>query len=164
MLTMAACLHVHGQTKKEVHFRAGATIAFGLSRIANNEVGIGGVVGVEKPFNELFAGELELSYTYFTGDKVLYLDGKNKAWSLPLLAGIKWYPRRWLYGAVRAGAIGFLFNSETSTSIRPAYGLAAGMNLPEKHNRVNLQLGYTGFPYGGDNRGYATLAAAIIIN
>lgn len=164
LLTLAACLCSHGQTKKDIHFRVGATIAFGLSHIAHNEVGIGGVVGTEKAFNHLFTGELELSYTYFTGDKTSYADAKNKAWSIPLLAGIKLYHRRWLYGSLRAGAICFLLNHETSTNMRPAYGIAAGMNLPEKINRLNVQLGYTGFRYGGNNRGYATLAAAIIIN
>ncbi len=164
LLTMAACLHVHGQTKNETIFRVGANIAFGLSHIADNEVGIGGIAGVEKSFNHFISGEIELSYTYFTGDKMLYAEGRNKAWALPLLTGIKIFPKRWLYGSLRAGAIGFLLNHDRSTNIRPAYGIAAGANLPEKLNRLNVQLGYTGFRYSGNNRGYATLAAAIIIN
>jgi hypothetical protein len=43
------------------------------------------------------------------------------------------------------------------------YGLASGINLPQKTNRLNVQMAYTGFRYDGINRGYATLAVAIII-
>jgi hypothetical protein len=158
------CLCVHAQTEKEFRFRVGPTIAFGLSHIAHNHAGIGGVVGVEKTFNQLFSAELETSYSYFTGDKMLYVDGGNKAWAIPLLAGIRVYAQRWLYASLRAGAIYFRLNSENSTHIRPSYGLAAGLNLPQKNNRFNIQLGYTGFSYDRNPRGYATLAVAIIIN
>jgi hypothetical protein len=156
--------HTYGQQGTKPRFRVGATISFGMSNIADNNVGVGGVAGAEKPFNKLFAGELEASFNYFTGDEMVYPGGDNKAWALPVLAGIRLYSLSWLYGSVRAGAICFLLNNETTTHIRAAYGLAAGMNLPEKNNRLNMQLGYTGFHFGGKSRGYATLAAAIIIN
>jgi hypothetical protein len=167
LLVLALCTFfsdVCGQNRTNAHFRVGATIAFGMSNIADNNVGIGGIAGAEKPFNRLFSGELEASFTYFTGDDAVYPGGDNKAWAIPVLAGLRLYTMSWLYGSVRAGAICFLLNHETSTNIRAAYGLAAGMNLPEKNNRLNVQLGYTGFRFGGKSRGYATLAAAIIIN
>jgi hypothetical protein len=167
LILMALCLSfcdVIAQQSNKTRFRLGATIAFGMNSIADNDVGVGGVAGAEKPFNKLFAGELEASFTYFTGDKVVYPGGDNKAWAIPVMAGIRLYSLSWLYGSVRAGAICFLLNHETSTHIRAAYGIAAGMNIPEKNNRLNLQLGYTGFRFDGKSRGYATLAAAILIN
>lgn len=159
-----ACLNLHAQTKYPMRFRVGATIAFGMSRIAHNDVGIGGEAGVEKPFSKTFSAELESGYTYFTGDEMVYDEGGNKAWAIPLLAGLRLYPRQWFYTALRAGAICFTINSENSTLIRPAWGIAGGMNLPQKNNRFNIQLQYTGFRFAGNSRGYATLAAAIIIN
>jgi hypothetical protein len=167
LVVLALCAgfcHEYGQQSTKSRFRVGATISFGMSNIADNNVGVGGVAGAEKAFNKMFAGELEASFTYFTGDEIVYPGGDNKAWALPVLAGLRLYSLSWLYGSVRAGAICFLLNHETSTHIRAAYGLAAGMNLPEKNNRLNVQLGYTGFRFGGKSRGYATLAAAIIIN
>jgi hypothetical protein len=164
---MALCLSfgtVNAQHSGKARFRVGATISFAMSNIADNEVGVGGLAGAEKPFSRLFSGELEASYSYFTGDKAVYPNGDNKAWAIPILAGARLYATDWLYGSARAGAICFLFNHETSTHIRPAYGLAAGMNFPRRNNLLNLQLGYTGFRFGGKSRGYATLAAAIIIN
>lgn len=159
-----AGLSLHAQTENDFRFRVGATIAFGLSHIAHNDVGIGGEAGVEKPFSKIFSAELESGYTYFTGDEMVYDEGGNKAWAVPLLAGLRLYPQPWLYMAARAGGICFTINSESSTHIRPAYGVAAGMNLPQKNNRLNVQLQYTGFRFAGVSRGYATLAAAIIIN
>jgi hypothetical protein len=165
ILALCFCIpDMYGQHSTKTRFRLGATIAFGLSSIADNDVGVGGIAGVEKPFSKLFAGEVEASFTYFTGDKSVYPDGDNKAWALPLMAGLRLYSYSWLYGSVRAGAVCFLLNHETSTHIRAAYGIAAGMNLPEKNNRLNIQLGYTGFRFDGKSRGYATLAAAILIN
>src|ERR1700754_2305184 len=73
-------------------FRLGATVSFGLSKIAHNDVGIGGLIGAEKLLDKQFAIELETNYTYFTGDKVMYNDGRNKAFSIPVLAGVKIYP------------------------------------------------------------------------
>lgn len=167
LISLALCVcfcNAQGQTSKKTRFRLGANIAFVLSHIANNDVGVGGTAGAEKAIGNNFSAELEASYTYFTGDKLLYLNGDNKAWSLPVLAGVKLYAKHWLYGSLRAGAIAFKLNSESSTHIRPAYGLAAGINLPKKNNRLNMQLGYTAFHFGGRSRGYATLAAGIIIN
>jgi hypothetical protein len=165
VLALCACIcNAYGQQGSKLRFRIGATIAFGMTNIADNEVGVGGLAAVEKPFNKLFAAELEASYNYFTGDRAVYPGGDNKAWAIPVMAGLRLYSLSWLYGSVRAGAICFLLNHETSTNIRAAYGIAAGMNLPEKNNRLNIQLGYTGFRFGGKSRGYATLAAAIIIN
>jgi hypothetical protein len=167
LFVMALCLsfcNLYAQHSTKTRFRVGATIAFGMSSIADNDVGVGGMAGAEKPFSKLFAGELEASFTYFTGDRMVYPGGGNKAWAIPVTAGLRLYSLSWLYGSVRAGAICFLLNHETSTHIRAAYGIAAGMNLPEKNNRLTLQLGYTGFRFDGKSRGYATLAAAIIIN
>lgn len=164
---MALCLsycNIYAQHSDKARFRVGATISFGMSNMAHNDVGVGGIAGAEKPFSRLFSGELEASYSYFTGDKTVYPEGGNKAWAVPILAGIRMYTLDWLYGSLRAGAICFLLNHESSVHIRPAYGLAAGMNFPRKNNRLNLQLGYNGFRYSGKSRGYATLAAAIIIN
>ena len=158
-----ACLCVHAQTTNPLRFRVGATIAFGLTDIAQNEVGVGAEAGVEKPFSKLFSAELEAGYTYFTGDEMVYPEGNNKAWAIPLLLGARLYAQKWLYMSARAGAICFTINSESSTHIRPAYGIAAGVHLPEKNNRLNVQLQYTGFSFAGNSRGYATLAVAIII-
>jgi hypothetical protein len=51
----------------------------------------------------------------------------------------------------------------SSARVRFGYGVASGINLPKKTNRLNVQVAYTGFRYDGISRGYATLAAAIII-
>ena len=145
-------------------FRLGATISFALTNIASNNVGIGGIAGAEKPVSKNFSVEAEMSYTYFTGDKAIYTDGKNRAFTLPVVAGIKFYPLSNIYGSLRTGAVYFMLNEMTSPKIRPCYGIAGGINLPEKTNRVNIQLSYTGFHYQSVTRGYTTLAAAIIIN
>lgn len=144
-------------------FRLGATVSFGLSNLTSNQVGIGGLVGAEKMIAKHFAAELEASYNYFTGDKTIYADAKNKSYSIPLLAGIKAYPTSNIYASLRTGAIYFLLNNMSSPRAALGYGLAGGMNLPKKTNRLNVQLAYTGFQYDGISRGYATLAAAIII-
>ena len=152
------------QKKSPVSFRLGATVSFGLNHIAQNDVGLGGLAAVEKRVTSHVAVEANLEYHYFTGDKTTYAEGKNKAFAIPALAGFKFYPVSNIYGALRTGAIYFLLNDLTAAKIRMAYGAAAGINLPKKTNRVNLQLGYTGFRYEGIGRGYTTLAAAIIIN
>jgi hypothetical protein len=144
-------------------FRLGGAIAFGLSHMAANNIGIGGMAGAEKSFSKSFAAELETSYTYFTGDKAFYMDGRNKAFTAPLLAGIKAYPFRNVYGSLRTGAMYYLLNSMPSARISLGYGAAAGINLPRSNNRLNLQISYTGFRFEGISRGYTTLAAAIII-
>ena len=164
---VALCLpfcSLHAQHSDKARFRVGASISFGMSNMAHNDVGVGGIAGAEKTFSRNFSGEIEAAYSYFTGDKAVYPQGDNKAWAIPVLAGLRVYPLDWLYGSVRAGAICFLLNHESSVHIRPAYGVAAGMNFPRNNNRLNLQLGYNGFRFGGKSRGYATLAAAIIIN
>jgi hypothetical protein len=51
----------------------------------------------------------------------------------------------------------------SSARVQFGYGAAAGINLPPKTQRLNVQLSYTGFRYDGISRGYATLAVAIII-
>lgn len=144
-------------------FRLGATVSFGLSHLMQNNVGVGGLAGAEMLFSKYFAAETEASYNYFTGDKSIYTDAKNKSYAIPLLAGIKYYPVSNLYASLRAGAVYFLLNNMSSPSVRMGYGAATGLNLPKKTNRLNLQIGYTGFRFDGINRGYATLAAAIII-
>jgi hypothetical protein len=126
-------------------------------------VGLGGIVGAEKMISKHFAAELEASYNYFTGDKAIYADAKNKSYAIPLLAGIKVYPISNVYASARTGAVYFLLNNMSSPRAALGYGLASGINLPQKTNRLNVQMAYTGFRYDGINRGYATLAVAIII-
>jgi len=152
------------QIKPGPIFRLGATVSFGLSNITSNHVGIGGLVGAEKMISTYFAAETEASYNYFTGDKAIYTDAKNKCYTIPLMAGIKAYPISNVYASLRTGAVYFLLNNMSSARVRLGYGLASGINLPQKTNRLNIQVAYTGFQYDGISRGYATLAAAIIIN
>lgn len=158
------CKTAAAQKKPTYNFRLGATVSFGLTKIAGNNVGIGGLVGVEKQVDKQFTVELEGAYNYFTGDKVTYNDANNKAFAIPVLAGVKVYPSRNAYFSLRTGAIYFLLNDMPDAKIRLAYGIASGINLPKTTNRVNLQLAYTLFQYQRITRGYATLAAAIIIN
>jgi hypothetical protein len=152
------------QNKSSYSYRFGALVAFGLSGIANNEVGIGGLAGVEKRFSKNFAAEVEGSYTYFIGDKLWYEGGKNRAFALPMLAGIKGYLSPQVYGSVRAGAAWFALNSMNKPAMRPAYGVAAGLNVPKSSSRINIQLGWTSFRYGNTQRGYGTLSTSININ
>ena len=151
------------QIKPGPIFRLGATVSFGLSNITSNHVGMGGLVGAEKMITKYFAAEFEASYNYFTGDKVIYADSKNKSYAIPLLAGIKAYPLPNVYASLRTGAVYFLLNNMSSARAALGYGVAGGINLPKKINRLNVQVAYTGFRYDGISRGYATLAAAIII-
>ncbi|WP_315819610.1 hypothetical protein [Paraflavitalea speifideaquila] len=55
-------------------------------------------------------------------------------------------------------------NDMRAAAFRPGYGIAGGLNLPKNFNRINIQFGWTGFGYQRTQRGYATLAASIIIN
>jgi hypothetical protein len=151
------------QIKPGPIFRLGATVSFGLANLTSNHVGIGGIVGAEKMIGDYFGAEIEASYNYFTGDKAIYADAKNKSYTIPLLAGIKMYPLHNVYASLRTGAVYFLLNNMSSARARLGYGAAGGINLPQKTNRLNVQVAYTGFRYDGVNRGYATLAAAIII-
>ena len=77
------------QTKSPYSFRAGATLSFGMSNIANNNVGLGGLVGAERRINKLFTIEAEGTYSYIIGDDVVYPEGKNKSFAIPILAGLK---------------------------------------------------------------------------
>ena len=151
------------QIKPGPILRLGATVSFGLSNLADNQVGIGGIVGGEKMFSRYFAAEVEAAYNYFTGDKAIYTDAKNKAYTIPVLAGIKYYPISNVYASLRTGGVYFLLNDISKAKASIGYGAAAGINLPQKTNRVNVQLAYTGFQYDGISRGYTTLAVAIII-
>lgn len=152
------------QNKSPYSFRAGATLSFGMSNIANNNVGLGGLAGAERRINRLFAVEAEGSYSYIIGDDVVYPEGKNKSFAIPVLAGLKLYPFPNIYGSARVGAIYFLLNQLSTPQFSLAYGLAGGFNFPKKTNRLNVQLGYTGFEHESVQRGYTTLAVAIIIN
>jgi hypothetical protein len=166
-LTFLACILSvttgTAQIKPGPIFRLGASVSFGLSNITANHVGIGGVVGAEKMITRYFAAETEASYNYFTGDKAIYTDAKNKCYAIPLLAGIKAYPISNVYASLRTGAVYFLLNNMSSPRVSLGYGAAGGINLPQKTNRLNVQVAYTGFQYDGISRGYATLAVAIII-
>lgn len=155
---------VIAQKSPAVSYRLGPSLSFGLSHIANNNVGLGGIAGVERNIHGIFAAEAELSYVYFTGDKALYNDGKNKAYTIPAMLGVKAYFFPNTYISARAGGIYFLLNQMSSPELRLSYGLAAGTNFPPKTNRINVQLGYNAFRHYSITRGYATLAAAIIIN
>jgi hypothetical protein len=152
------------QKKPDYLFRLGAAVSFAISDVAGNNVGLGGLAGAERRITQKLAAEAEISYTYFTGNKTLYMGSKNKAWSIPVMAGMKAYFFPNLYASLRTGAIYFLLNDMNDPQVRLTYGLAAGMNLPKKNNRINTQLGYTGFHHGGNHHGYATLGVAIIIN
>jgi hypothetical protein len=113
--------------------------------------------------SKYFAAEAEAAYSYFTGDNVIYVDAKNKSYAIAVLAGIKAYTLSNVYASLRTGAVYFLLNNMSSARVRFGYGAASGINLPKKTNRLNVQVAYTGFRYDGISRGYATLAAAIII-
>jgi hypothetical protein len=154
---------VRAQYNPNSVFRLGATVSFGLSNMAGNNVGIGGIAGAEKLFSQHFAAELEAAYNYFTGDKAVYMDAHNNAYAIPLLAGIKAYPTSNIYASLRTGAVYLLLNHMNTPAVRLGYGGAAGINLPKKTNRLNIQMAYTAFRHDGISRGYATLAAAIII-
>ena len=166
-LTLVACIVLvktgTAQIKPAPIFRLGATVSFGLSNLTANHVGIGGLVGAEKMITNYFGAEIEASYNYFTGDKAIYVDAKNKSYTIPLLAGIKVYPLSNVYASLRTGAVYFLLNNMSSARATLGYGAAGGINLPQKTNRLNVQVAYTGLRYVGIYRGYATLAVAIII-
>ena len=145
-------------------FHIGPSISFATNSIANNDAGIGIIGGVEKNIYRDISLGAETGYHYFLGDKSYSIDGKNRAYTIPLLAEIKIYFLSQYYISPRVGAIYFLLNDQVKSHIRLAYGFTGGFNLPKKSNRINIQAGYTGFRHDGVQRGYATLAAAIIIN
>ena len=164
LILLFMCMTAGAQNKPKYSFRFGAQVAFGLSKITNNTVGIGGLAGAESRFSKTFAAEAEASYVYFTGDKVNYEAARNRAFALPLLIGIKAYLSPQAYVSMRGGLTWFMMNDMASSVFRPGYGIAAGINLPKNFNRVTVQAGWTGFGYDKLQRGYASLAASIIIN
>jgi hypothetical protein len=145
-------------------FDIGPSISFATKSIANNDAAIGILGGVEKNIYRNISIGAETGFSYFIGDKSYSVDGKNKAYTIPLLAEIKVYFLSQYYLSPRAGAIYFLLNDQSKSHVRLAYGLAGGFNLPKKNNRINIQAKYTGFRHDAVQRGYLTLAAAIIIN
>ena len=145
-------------------YHIGPSISFATRAIANNDAGIGIFGGVEKNVYRNLSIGAETGLTYFIGDKTYSIDGKNKAFTIPLLAEIKVYFLSQYYISPRVGAIYFLLNDQSKSHVQLAYGFNGGFNLPKKSNRINIQAGYTGFRHDHVQRGYATLAAAIIIN
>lgn len=163
-IALLCCAAVTAQDKPLYSFRIGAQVAAGLSEMADNSVGIGGLAGAERVLTRIFALEAEAGYIYFTGDKAYYEGGKNNAFAVPVLVGMKAYLVPSAYVGLRAGFSWFAVNDMSGTAVRPAVGIAAGLNLPRKDNRVNVQAAYTRFGDDGVQRGYASLAASIIIN
>ena len=145
-------------------FHIGPSISFGTKAIANNDAGLGLLGGVEKNIYKNVSVGAETGFTYLIGDKTYTVPGKNKAYTIPLLAEMKAYFLSQFYISPRAGVIYFIMNDQTNSHISLAYGIAGGFNLPKKSNRINISAGYTSFRYDKLQRGYATLAAAIIIN
>lgn len=141
----------------------GPSISFATQSIANNDAGIGILGGVERNIHKNISVGAETGFTYFIGDKSYSVDGKNKAFTIPLLAEIKVYFLSQFYVSPRIGAIYFQFNDQSKGHVSLGYGITGGFNLPKKSNRINIQMGYTGFSYDNVHRGYITLAAAIII-
>lgn len=156
--------HSQIQTTSKWIFDVGPSISFATTSIANNDAGIGIQGGVEKNIYKNISVGAETGFNYFIGDKSYSVDGKNKAYTIPLLAEIKVYFLSQFYISPRAGAIYFLLNDQAKSHVRLAYGFTGGFNLPKKSNRINIQAGYTGFRHDAVQRGYATLAAAIIID
>jgi hypothetical protein len=152
------------QSASKWAFHIGPSISFATKAIANNDAGIGILGGIEKNiFRNLSIGA-ETGFSYFIGDKTYSTDGKNKAFTIPLVAQLKVYFLSQFYISPRVGVIYFLLNDQSKGHIQLGYGFNGGFNLPKKNNRVNIQAGYTTFRYDHVQRGYATLAAAIIIN
>lgn len=158
--------HSHSQIQpvSKWIFHIGPSVSFATKAIANNDAGVGILGGIERNVYRNLSIGAETGLTYFIGDKTYTIDGKNKAFTIPLLAEIKLYFLSQFYISPRAGAIYFLLNNETKSHVRLAYGFNGGFNLPKKSNRINIQAGYTGFRHDEVQRGYVTLAAAIIIN
>ena len=145
-------------------YHIGPSISFATRFIANNEAGLGILAGIEKNVYRNISIGAQTGFNYFIGDKSYSIDGKNKAYTVPLFAEVKVYFLSQFYACPRVGAIYFLLNNEAKSHVRLAYGLAGGFNLPKKNNRINIQAAYTAFQHATVHRGYATLAAAIIIN
>jgi hypothetical protein len=145
-------------------FQVGSSVSFATKAIANNDAGIGIIGRAEKNIYKNYSIGVETGFNYFIGDKSYSMYGKNKAYTIPLLAEMKVYFLSQFYIVPRLGALYFLLNDQSTGHIQFAYGLAGGMNLPKKNNRINIQGGYTAFRHDHVQRGYATLAVAVIIN
>ena len=166
LVAASVSIHTYSQiqpTSKWI-YDIGPSIAFATHSIANNDAGIGILGGVEKNIYKNISAGVETGFTYFFGDKSYSVDGKNRAYTIPLLAEIKVYFLSQFYVSPRTGAIYFLLNDQSKSHVQLAYGFNGGCNLPKKSNRISIQAGYTGFRHDDVQRGYATLAAAIIIN
>lgn len=142
----------------------GPSIAFATKSIANNDAGIGIIGGVERNVYRNISIGAETGFNYFIGDKSYWVEGKNRAYTIPLLAEVKVYFLSQYYLSPRIGAVYFLLNDQAKSHVRMAYGIVGGFNLPKKDNRINIQAGYTGFRHESIYRGYGSLGAAIIIN
>jgi hypothetical protein len=145
-------------------FRIGTSISFATNSIANNDAAIGIMGGAERNIHKNLSVGGETGFNYFFGDKSYSMNGKNKAYTIPVMAEIKLYFLSQYYISPRLGALYFMLNDQSNGHIQLAYGFAGGFNLPKKSNRINIQAGYTGFRHDDVQRGYATLAVAIIIN
>ena len=166
IMTVPVSIDTYSQTSlaNKWIYRVGPSISFGTSNIANNDAGLGILGGIERAVYKNLSVGAETGFNYFIGDNSYSTDGKNKAYTIPVLAELKVYFLSQFYVSPRVGGIYFLLNDEAKGHAGPAYGLAAGFNLPKRSNRINIQTSYTGFRHAGVQRGYATLAAAIIIN
>ena len=168
LLLMIVCVSVPGysqiQPTSKWIYDIGPSISFATRSIANNDAGIGIMGGVEKNIHKNISIGAETGFTYFIGDESYSVDGKNKAYTIVLLAEMKVYFLSQFYVSPKAGAIYFLLNDQSEGHVQLAYGFTGGFNLPKKSNRINIHAGYTAFRHDDVQRGYATLAAAIIIN
>lgn len=168
LLLMIASVSVPGfsqiQPTSKWIYDIGPSISFATNSIGNNDAGIGIIGGVEKNIHKNISVGAETGFTYFIGDKSYSVDGKNKAYTIPLLVEMKVYFLSQFYVSPKAGAIYFLLNDQSEGHMQLAYGFTGGLNLPKKSNRINIHAGYTAFRHDDVQRGYATLAAAIIIN
>src|SRR5687767_10941859 len=81
----------------------GPSISFATTSIANNDAGIGILGGIEKNIYKNISIGAETGFTYFIGDKSYSVDGKNKAYTIPLLAEIKVYFLSQFYVSPRVG-------------------------------------------------------------
>jgi hypothetical protein len=165
-LILSPQLHLQAQIEPVSKWiiRIGPNSSFATKGIANNDAGVGIIGAAEKNIHKNLSLGAEIGFTYFLGDKSYFMYGKNKAYTIPLMAEMKLYFLSQYYISPRIGGIYFLLNNLSKAHIQLAYGFAGGINLPKKSNRINIQGGYTSFRYDHLQRGYATLAAAIIIN
>lgn len=113
-------------------YHIGTSISFATKSIANNNAGIGILGGIEKNVYKNINIGAETGFNYFIGDKSYSIDGKNKAYTIPLLAEIKVYFLSQFYASPRIGGIYFLLNDQSEGHIRLAYGFNAGFTLPKK--------------------------------